>query len=352
MLSSRTKKIIFLLLALAVIGLFIYLFSFFQKNIQPVTNGQNHTNGLTEDKLKPNSQIRSPESNTWHNHDFEISVLDEDFGLGIDPKGCQFKVLSYSQNGTVHSSGWIKRQCNFGGTATVGSAELCRYEGRQACWIYISSQDKAGNSHTPSEEAKSIRNYNIDWTKPEISKIFINQEQEYPINIAENTEYNFKVLVSDNLKVTGCTLYINSENIGKMSPEIPGCGTECTFSKNFTIKKTGSYNIFAVCSDAASNVANGEITIVKTNIPPKISSCGVAPTDGDTKTDFQFSLQAADTDNDQLTVEWNFGDGKTSKESEPTHGYETAGTYKPSVTISDPAGAKDTCSTAWVIISQ
>jgi hypothetical protein len=350
MLSSRTKKIIFLILALFLIGLFICFILFLTNQALTPTNGQQTNNKYPEDKFKPNSQIKSPESNTWHHADFQVPTLDEDLESGIDNNGCKFKVLSYEQDGTEHSSGWLKRECRSKGTITVGHNKRCGYEGREACWVYITSQDKAGNTHTPNQEAKSIRYYNIDWTEPKVEKPFINENQKYPINIKENTEYTIKIKVSDNLKITGCSLYIDNENQGKMSPEVLGCGTQCTFSKKFTPQKTGLFNVFAVCKDAALNRGISETVIAKTNIGPEISFCGVSPTQGNIDTNFQFNLQASDPDNDELLAEWDFGDGQTSGEFNPVHGYKANGTYKPSVTVFDAGGMQDFCSTAWVIV--
>lgn len=45
-----------------------------------------------------------------------------------------------------------------------------------------------------------------------------------------------------------------------------------------------------------------------------------------------------DPDGDQLQLSWDFGDGATSTEANPTHTYEKNGTYTATLTAKDPAG--------------
>jgi hypothetical protein len=351
--SSRAKKIIFLILALFLIGLFIYFVFLFKDQTTGPTINHTTPNGESQsDTIDPVSQIISPESNTWHNFDFEIEAIDEDLGSGLNNSLCQFNVFSLEQDFAEHSSGWLKRKCNSKGTITVGQEKRCAFEGRQACWVYIASQDKAGNTHKPSQEAKSIRYYNIDWTKPEIGKVFIQENQDYPINVKENTEYDFKVKVTDNLKITGCTLYINNDNQGKMSAEIPGCDTQCTFVKKFTPQTTGSFNVFAACQDAALNRDAGTPITAKTNLLPEISYCRVEPTQGTIDTSFKFFVEASDPDNDDLSAKWSFDDQERATELNPTHKYKQPGTYNPEVTIFDGNGGQNSCSTAWITVTE
>ncbi|WP_405806200.1 PQQ-dependent sugar dehydrogenase [Streptomyces sp. NBC_01187] len=51
-----------------------------------------------------------------------------------------------------------------------------------------------------------------------------------------------------------------------------------------------------------------------------------------------FSSSAKDEDGGDLQLEWDFGDGKTSTDAEPTHTYEANGTYTATVTATDPSG--------------
>ncbi len=47
-----------------------------------------------------------------------------------------------------------------------------------------------------------------------------------------------------------------------------------------------------------------------------------------------------DPDGDEITYEWNFGDGETSTEKSPAHEFKKAGEYKVSFSVTDPSGEK------------
>jgi PKD repeat protein len=49
----------------------------------------------------------------------------------------------------------------------------------------------------------------------------------------------------------------------------------------------------------------------------------------------KFSAGATDADGDPLSYRWDFGDGTSSTEANPTHAYAAAGTYTAKVTVSD-----------------
>ncbi|MCW3016428.1 MAG: hypothetical protein JWO02_3520 [Solirubrobacterales bacterium] len=57
-----------------------------------------------------------------------------------------------------------------------------------------------------------------------------------------------------------------------------------------------------------------------------------------------FTAATADPDGDPVSVAWDFGDGETSTEPEPSHTYDRAGTYDVTVTARDERGAESVAS--------
>jgi len=347
----KSKRFWLIILTLIIIGVLIY-FIFFKKDI--IENGAIPSNGQGEekkDKTEPASQIKLPFSNSWHSEAFILSVLDEDLESKIDNNSCEIKVVTYD-NEEEYSTGWIKRKCNYDLSISVGKRELCGFEGKQACWVFIRSKDNANNWHSPSLENKSIAYFNIDWTKPLISKVFTansQQEQIYPINVEENNTYNFKTKVSDNFKVTGCNLYINNQDQGIMSSS-GSCGKGCILEKEFTPVETGFYRVYAACKDAAGNISKSETINAKTNLAPEITSCRVSPVEGNINTEFNFFVEVSNPDDDILSFNWNIDDNEISNTKNPSHYFTSPGTYKPQVIVSDDQGASDSCATAWVSV--
>jgi len=65
------------------------------------------------------------------------------------------------------------------------------------------------------------------------------------------------------------------------------------------------------------------------------------PDEGTAPLEVAFTANAADPDGDDLSYEWNFGDGETaSGQAERTHTYEAAGSYTASVTVTDGNGGR------------
>ncbi|MFI2236305.1 PQQ-dependent sugar dehydrogenase [Streptomyces chrestomyceticus] len=58
----------------------------------------------------------------------------------------------------------------------------------------------------------------------------------------------------------------------------------------------------------------------------------------------KFTASATDADGDPLTYTWDFGDGTTSNQQNPSHTYRKNGTYTATVTAKDPGGRTGTAS--------
>ncbi|SCK33922.1 Glucose/arabinose dehydrogenase, beta-propeller fold [Streptomyces sp. WMMB 714] len=62
-------------------------------------------------------------------------------------------------------------------------------------------------------------------------------------------------------------------------------------------------------------------------------------TSGQAPLEVAFSSEgSSDADGDEISYSWDFGDGATSDEANPTHTYTENGTYSATVTVSDPGG--------------
>jgi len=319
------------------IGVFVYLSP--DKEIVPSESPTEEQ--YEEDDDEPYSQIRATSESNWHKEDFQIEVLDEDIESGIKEDFCQYKVLSYDSNGNEAYSGWKSRKCNDFQIISVGPKGECSSEGRDSCWVYVRSQDKAGNWYTPSEKELSIKSYDIDWTDPYVSQTIIDEENN-----------KIKIETTDAFKIIGCLLYINGENQGTMNFLDSKCYNACSLEKDFTLLGVGDYDIYAYCKDSAGNWGKGETEQAIVNTPPNIDYCRGLPVSGNKNTEIQFTTEAKDIDNDNLTFFWNFGDETFSQEQNPIHIYPENGTYHPTVTISDDKNGESNCSTVWITITE
>jgi PKD repeat protein len=63
---------------------------------------------------------------------------------------------------------------------------------------------------------------------------------------------------------------------------------------------------------------------------------------GEQPVEVSFSADAYDPEGENVSYEWDFGDGATAAGPNPTHTYEESGVYKPRVTVTDASGASAT----------
>ncbi|MGE0076220.1 MAG: MBG domain-containing protein [Bacteroidales bacterium] len=89
----------------------------------------------------------------------------------------------------------------------------------------------------------------------------------------------------------------------------------------------GTYTVTLTATDASSNSNQCSRSITATKIAPAFSA--------DTTSGYQPVVQFTDETEGATSWSWDFGDGSTSVEQNPSHTYTTAGTYTVSLTASD-----------------
>jgi outer membrane protein OmpA-like peptidoglycan-associated protein len=104
-----------------------------------------------------------------------------------------------------------------------------------------------------------------------------------------------------------------------------------------TYEGTGNYTASLTATDAKGNVAVGSFAVTA-ECAPLDAKVTANPPSGDAPLTVKF--QAAATGGcPPLAYAWDFGDGQTSTEQNPTHTYQTEGSMTPSLTVTDSKGA-------------
>ena len=80
---------------------------------------------------------------------------------------------------------------------------------------------------------------------------------------------------------------------------------------------------------------------ISDNAQPSVTATA-DPTSGAAPLDVAFTAEGTDPEDAELTYSWDFGDGATSTEQNPTHTYTEAGEFQATVTVTDPGGATAT----------
>jgi PKD repeat protein len=100
-----------------------------------------------------------------------------------------------------------------------------------------------------------------------------------------------------------------------------------------------------------NNAASGNNTSLQENQPP-VASCSANTTFGCAPLSVSFQGSGTDADGMIISYHWDFGDGNTSFEQNPSHLYNKTGMYIVILTVSDDDGASDTDYTEISVMSE
>ncbi|MBI4138044.1 MAG: PKD domain-containing protein [Candidatus Wildermuthbacteria bacterium] len=333
-LQPRKKFVVALLVAIAIMGIFVFFLSqdFFITYSVPPPAPLTPKQG---DRNPPALFIDSPFNGTWQRDTFSAVVFEEDLGVGLNESSCVYQVCAYGKSGEERCSGFVARSCNSATSEiTVGANRMCSFEGRDSCSVFVEANDRLGN------KGMAYASYHIDFTPPEFGEIVVREEIE---------NYMVEARVRDDAGILGCGIYINDIFI-KMADFVDDCETECRVVGSFKPDEERPQVLKMRCADTARNNADSRPVVVAVNGPPHIVSCSVYPFEGTTDILFRYVVDATDLDGDLLTYLWEFEDGTTANSKEVSRAYSRAGTYRPSVAVTDPSGRSDTCFPVWVVV--
>lgn len=107
----------------------------------------------------------------------------------------------------------------------------------------------------------------------------------------------------------------------------------------------GEYTVQLTVTDNDGLTNTTEQTITLRNLPPT-ASFTFSPSEPTVGEDVLFSDASSDPEGQPIMAwNWDFGDGTTSNEQNPTHVYETSGSYLVTLTVTDDEGLEGTSST-------
>ncbi len=109
-------------------------------------------------------------------------------------------------------------------------------------------------------------------------------------------------------------------------------------SHTFTTAGTFTARLTISDNDGATASATVQINVLPPNLPPTLS-ISAAPLSGQAPLNVSFSSSASDSDGSIASYSWDFGDGGSSSQANPSHLYNSAGQYTARLTVRDDDGA-------------
>jgi len=130
-----------------------------------------------------------------------------------------------------------------------------------------------------------------------------------------------------------------------------GDGTTSTQANpSHTYNAAGTYTVSLTVTDnqGASDTVSTTATVSASNIAPTAAINGPYSGDADVAVSFS-SAGSSDSDGSIASYSWDFGDGTTSTQANPSHTYTTAGSFTVTLSVTDDQGATDSMSTTATI---
>ncbi len=126
-------------------------------------------------------------------------------------------------------------------------------------------------------------------------------------------------------------------------------GTSTSASPSHTYTAVGVYTARLTVTDAVGVTAAAPSLTIVVNTPPS-TTAAASPTAGDAPVAVSFTSTVS-SGTAPFSYAWTFGDGGSSTSQSPSHTYTAAGTYHPSLTITDAAGRTASATTAAITVS-
>gem|GEM_PF-5021671 len=285
------------------------------------------------------------------NDDFTLpffTVSPAEFNEGAGPVG-----VNVTLNGTMPSITWVKYTVN-AGTAThgldyIGVGGFINWsEGDPATkTISLDIRDDLIIEGDETLTVELVDSFGIDITAP-LATVTIKDDDAVPLPPMAPTNLRHMGVTSDSVVLdwddesddeTGFKVQRSDDDgatFNDLSQE--GSDTEAYTDSSVSAATDYVYRVVAINAHGSSPPSNElEVTTLaaSTGGTPPTASFTAAPTSGQTPLPVVFTSTSTDTGGTIVAHLWNFGDGQTSAETNPTHGYTMAGTFNVTLTVTD-----------------
>jgi PKD repeat protein len=242
------------------------------------------------------------------------------------------------------STATFEDQVNFYDTSTD--------DGSLVSWFWEFGDEQTSEERNPIHKYEDKGTYNVKLTVTDndgASNTTINAVEIVNIPPTSNfTYFPSNPVVGENIQFTDKS--IDPENkLTTWAWDFGDGYTASTENASHKYEEGGAYTITLVVADdeGATGTTSKDITVQENFRPTASFNCSVTEPHADEN--MQFMDTSEDPDGSVVSWHWEFGDGETSTEQNPTHKYTEAGTFTLQLMVTDDKGATATISQSIVV---
>ena len=216
-----------------------------------------------------------------------------------------------------------------------------------SAWSWNFGDGDGSSARDPSHAYRAAGTYTVTLTARDregatgaSSKQVTVPGPQFPIGLTltTKTQSNKQIVILDWTRAQGPSVYLYRNGLVLLSTANDG---RHSVGRNFTGPAT---YIFKVCEAGTTICSNPATAQFGGGSPPDNSRPSAAFTPVCTDNTCRFTDGSADSDGTVSGWQWNFGDGSSSSQRNPSHTYAAGGEYTVTLTVTDNLGAQGSAS--------
>ncbi len=222
-------------------------------------------------------------------------------------------------------------------------------DGNISSWSWDFGDGDTSVQQNPSHSYSSSGNYTVELTVTDDDDTDDSASKEITISEPANEGPNASFSYSPNSPTTEDTIDFADDstdpdgNISSWSWDFGDGSTSTLQNPSHNYTSSGTYTVYMTVEDddGDSDTVTKDISVSSPNSQPT-ASFSYSPSSPTTEDTVQFTDESSDSDGSITSWDWSFGDYSSSTQKDPSHSYNSSGTYTVELTVTDDNGTIDT----------